>query len=132
MQPSSSDPRLAAAFAEEWIDAWNERDLDRILDHYDDDVVFRSPFATHVGDRSGTVSGKAALRDYFTLALARVPDQTFELERVLVGVGSVAVCYRGVRGVPAVEVMRLCGARARDVSCHYPEPTGNAGGRGRG
>ena len=31
------------AFAEEWITAWNTHDLDRILSHYAEDIVFRSP-----------------------------------------------------------------------------------------
>ncbi len=31
-------------FAQEWIDAWNSHDLDRILSHYADDFQMISPF----------------------------------------------------------------------------------------
>lgn len=33
----------AEAYAREWIDAWNSLDLKRILSHYAEDVVFKSP-----------------------------------------------------------------------------------------
>ena len=35
----------AQRLAEEWYGAWNDHDLERILSHYSDDVVFVSPFA---------------------------------------------------------------------------------------
>ena len=37
------DASTAEAFAEEWVAAWNARDLDRILAHYAPDIVFRAP-----------------------------------------------------------------------------------------
>ena len=74
------------AFAAEWIAAWNSHDLDRILSHYADDVVFESPASTRItGDASGRVVGKAALRDYWRQALGRVPDLTFTLTAVYGG-----------------------------------------------
>ena len=27
----------------DWIDAWNKKDIDRIMDHYSDDVLFFAP-----------------------------------------------------------------------------------------
>src|SRR5258708_3069473 len=38
----------AAAFGRDWIDAWNRHDLDAILSHYDDAVVFCSPFVAPI------------------------------------------------------------------------------------
>jgi ketosteroid isomerase-like protein len=35
----------AAGFAEEWSAAWNRRDVDAVLAHFHDDVVFTSPYA---------------------------------------------------------------------------------------
>jgi ketosteroid isomerase-like protein len=43
-------------FAHEWIGAWNSRDLERILAHYADDVVFRSPMAAKVLPGTGRVA----------------------------------------------------------------------------
>lgn len=126
-------PRSAAFLAKEWIEAWNAHDLDRILAHYHDEVIFRSPYVAAFGEPSGTLHGKAALRDYFAQAMARVPDLTFELDRVFVGVASIAVSYRGVAGVPAIEVMGSGdGTLASEVSCHYTATTTERMGDDRG
>ena len=36
---------FAEAFAANWIDAWNRHDIDAILSHYSEDVIFLSPVA---------------------------------------------------------------------------------------
>ena len=65
-----------------WADAWNRRDVDAVLDHFDEQVTFRSPMAVDVVGR-GTLQGKSALRDYWMRALARVPVLHFTVDRVL-------------------------------------------------
>ena len=99
----------ADTFAARWIDAWNAHDLDRILAHYADDIVFESPASTRItGDPSGRVSGKAALADYWRQALARVPDLTFTLRSVYGGAGGVAIRYHSSRtGHEVVEVLQF-------------------------
>ena len=99
----------ADAFAAEWIDAWNAHDLDRILGHYAETIVFESPASTRItGDPSGRVIGKAALRDYWRQALERVPDLTFTLKAVYGGVGGVAIRYHSSRtGRETVEVLQF-------------------------
>jgi ketosteroid isomerase-like protein len=68
----------AESFGRQWRADWNSRDVERIVAHYADDVVFTSPFVVAItGDASGTLRGKAALRDYFTRALERNPDLHF-------------------------------------------------------
>jgi ketosteroid isomerase-like protein len=95
--------------ADEWIAAWNAHDLDRILSHYAEDIVFESPASTRItGDPSGRVEGKAALRDYWRQALERVPDLTFTLRAVYEGAGGVAIRYHSSRtGREVVEVLRF-------------------------
>ena len=34
--------------AQEWFEAWNSRDLESILKHYDDGVEFESPFVREI------------------------------------------------------------------------------------
>lgn len=34
----------AQAWAQEWVDAWNARDLERVLAHYADDFEMSSPY----------------------------------------------------------------------------------------
>jgi len=96
------EPKLARAFATEWIAAWNAHDLDRVLEHYTEDVELTSPYVTRIaGEASGTVSGKSALRAYWAKALAMLPDLQFTLREVLTGVATVTLVYRGHRGTVA-------------------------------
>jgi len=60
------------SYADRWVRAWNAHDIEAVLDHFRDDVVFTSPVAARVVPESGgVVRGKAALRDYWTTALRR-------------------------------------------------------------
>ncbi len=93
-------------FAAAWIAAWNAHDLERVLGHYADDVVFRSPRIEAVmGDATCVVHGKAALRTYWATALEKMPDLHFVLDRVYAGKHAVTVVYRNHRGQSAAETM---------------------------
>jgi hypothetical protein len=93
---------FAREFADDWIDAWNSHELDRILSHYTEDFEMSSPLIVELAaEPSGTLRGKTAVRDYWTKALARLPDLRFELLDVLIGAGSVVIHYRGPRGASA-------------------------------
>lgn len=85
------------AFAAAWIDAWNAHDLDRILAHYAEDIVFLSPVAARVTG-SARVEGKAALGAYWGTAFARASDLKFALERVYAGDGALTIAYRNQTG----------------------------------
>lgn len=97
------------AFPEAWIAAWNARDLEAVLAHYADDIVFVSPSSTaFTGDASGRVVGKAALRAYWTRALAAIPDLRFTLRSALHGPDGLAIRYHSSRtGAEVVEVVRF-------------------------
>lgn len=99
-------PAEATTFAEQWVAAWNARDLDAVLEHYADDVVFTSPTALRVVPESGgTVVGKAALRAYWSRALRGNPDLRFELLAVYAGVETVTLRYRDQTGREVCEVL---------------------------
>src|SRR6476661_1669200 len=84
----------AAVRAAEWIAAWNAHDLERILAHYAENVQFTSPFAIRLMDvSSGTIVGKAALREYFVAGLKAYPELRFQLRHVCAGVNSFCVVY---------------------------------------
>lgn len=96
----------ASEFAAEWIDAWNAHDLERILSHYDDEVVFTSPTAARVVPESGgVINGKDGLRRYWTLGLSMLPDLHFTLEAALETVDGVTIVYRNERGQLVAETM---------------------------
>jgi hypothetical protein len=54
----------AIAFSELWVGAWNAHDVESVLDHFDENVVFTSPVAAKLlPDSAGMIRGKSALRD---------------------------------------------------------------------
>src|SRR5882724_4975518 len=92
----------ADAFVAEWMDAWNDHDLDRVLEHYAVDVEYFSPFIAQMADpggpgADGRLVGKAAVRAYFAAALERNPDLHFASpSHVAVGAGSVSFVYTSI------------------------------------
>lgn len=95
-------PEFAKHFADDWIDAWNHHDLDRILSHYSEDFEMSSPYIAQIaGEPSGTLRGKTAVGAYWSAALQRMPGLHFELITTLIGAHSLTLYYRGVRGLAA-------------------------------
>lgn len=77
-----ADRAAAIAYAERWAEDWNRRDLDAILAHFADAVELTSPKAlATVG--VPTVRGKAALADYWRIALSRIESLRFVVHRVI-------------------------------------------------
>jgi hypothetical protein len=98
----------ANEFARQWIAAWNAHNLDLIIDHYSDEIVFSSPFVTRIGaGTSGSVRGRAALLEYFRAGLAKFPELSFQLRAVLIGIDTVTILYDSVNGLLAAETMEL-------------------------
>ena len=75
---------LAEDFAAHWIGAWNSHDIEAILSHYGEDVVFLSPVAAQ-RTGNGRVIGREALRSYWSAGLTAQPELQFELDKVLIG-----------------------------------------------
>jgi len=120
-------PEKAAEFASEWYEAWNAHDVDRILSHYAEDIVFTSPFVIH-GDVNMTMHGKTEVVKHVRRAFERVPDLHFEPIETLVGVTGVVLYYQGVFGFKVAELMNLDSEGQVDrVIAHYdrlPTPGG--------
>ena len=86
----------AMAFAERWVQAWNDHDVEAVLAHFADDAVFTSPLATRIfPDSGGVVRGKDALRQYWTAGVQGNPALRFELLGVYVGVFAVVSVAAG-------------------------------------
>lgn len=92
------------AFALEWEAGWNSHDLDRILRHYRDDIVFRSRKAIPLTG-AGEVIGKARLRQYWAAALERQPDLCFRVRDVFEGHEMLVITYLNHRDVLAAETL---------------------------
>jgi hypothetical protein len=91
------DPDWAKVFANDWIEAWNAADMDRILSHYTDDFAMTSPLIEErTGNPRATLKGKQAVRAYWEPSLRAEPPSKFELVDLLVGIDSITLYYRNV------------------------------------
>jgi ketosteroid isomerase-like protein len=113
---------FASRFAQEWIDGANQKNFERVLALYSDDVEVLSPFIRLVaGEPSGRLVGKDKLRNYWTASLTKRAELHFELIEVFVGAGSVSLhCVN--RGQRALETFSFDdrGLVARS-NAHYLE-----------
>jgi uncharacterized protein (TIGR02246 family) len=101
-------PSTLAALGHTWVEAWNTRDLERVLTLYAEDVVMTSDRIPAMGfDASGTVRGKDALRAYWSKALGLIPNLHFTAINVFVSPDSVVVFYENERGKKICEYLRV-------------------------
>ncbi|MFN4023313.1 MAG: nuclear transport factor 2 family protein [Hyphomonas sp.] len=92
------DRAFAEDFARDWLSAWNDRDIERILSHYGEEIIFHSPRISRVlGNEATSVFGKKALREYWTKALGLAPQLFFELDDILVGSDALTILYTNHR-----------------------------------
>jgi hypothetical protein len=100
------DHKIARSFSEQWLEAWNSHNLEAVLSHFSDDVVFSSPLAAQMLEGcDGVVHGKAALRHYWAEGLRRGPELHFEVESLYTGVHTLVINYRNQRGCLVNEVL---------------------------
>jgi predicted ester cyclase len=114
---------FAREFAQDWVDAWNSHDLERILNHYEEEVLLTSPVAAKLLNGDGTVRGKAALHEYFLRGVQAYPDLHFDLIDVLWGTETIVLYYfNNVRGSKTAEVLLLNAAgKIRGVWANYDQ-----------
>jgi len=106
--PQHHQPSSLAALGRTWVEAWNTRDLERVLTLYDETAVMTSDRIPTLGfDASGTVRGKDALRAYWGKALGFVPELHFTLIDVFVSPDSMVVFYANERGKKICEYLRV-------------------------
>jgi hypothetical protein len=128
-----STPRAGVAeFVAEWLRCWNDHDVEGVLAHFSDEVVFTSPVAARALDGSdGVVRGKDALRAYWSYGLSQVPDLRFELVATYLGVTTVVINYRNQRGQLVNEVLTFEGGLVVEGHATYLEeradPAANRG-----
>ncbi|MEL7588535.1 MAG: nuclear transport factor 2 family protein [Prolixibacteraceae bacterium] len=108
-------------FTKEWLNAWNNHDLEAIMKHYDDDVEFYSPIVAEIfPETKGHLTGTAALREYFDKALSKYPDLHFDLHKCLTGIQSVVLYYSSVKNLKSAEFMLLNEkGKVINVRAHY-------------
>lgn len=108
-------------FAKEWLNAWNSHDLDKIMEHYSENIDFVSPIIQQMGiNAEGKISNKTDLREYFSKALQKYPDLHFEFYHELKGANSTVLFYRSVNNSFSAEYMELNNeGKVSKVRAHY-------------
>ena len=110
----------ADRFVKDWAAAWNSHAAESIVAHYSEDVTYYSPFAPGLG--VGTpFSGRDTLRRYVIAALQRYPALHFGPDFVVAaGAGSIAISYRSVEDLLAIETFILDDyGLVKCARCHY-------------
>lgn len=98
----------ATAFSLAWADAWNTHDVDAVLAHFHDDVLFTSPVAAKMyPETGGVIRGKPGLRRYWTGAVQQMSDLHFTVEAVYRGIDTIVINYRNQNGGLVNEVLRF-------------------------
>lgn len=118
---TASDFYQPIALAQDWVDAWNQHDLDAIMQHYSEGIDFRSPIIQKMGvNTAGNINNKDVLKAYFKSALEKYPDLHFELYHILEGVNSMVLFYKSVNDSLSAEYMELdMQGKICKVSAHY-------------
>ena len=100
-----------AEFGAEWIAAWNAHDLGRILDLYEQDFEFSSPvLRKRIPESKGRLHGWDEARMYWSAAFEPSVNLHFEHIATLVGISSVVVHYKGLRGKLCTEFFEFSAA----------------------
>ena len=117
------DEARARTMAEDWIAAWNARDLERVLGHYAEEVEVCSPLVVErLGRSDGWLRGKAELRAYFARGMVK-PALRFALVDVRLGVNAACVIYDREGGVRVADTVEFdeAGLIRRMVACYARE-----------
>lgn len=109
------------AVARAWLDAFNGRDLDRLVSLYDSDAVHTSPkLRDRKPETKGEIRGHAALHAWWADAMQRLPSMRYEARHLVASGDRVFMEYeRTVDGEPPMLVAEVLVCRAgRIVSSH--------------
>ena len=116
------DQAAAAAFTAQWVKDWNDHDIEALLAHFTDDVVFTSPVAARLFGGGGVVRGKQALRHYWTEGVRRIPDLHFEVLGCYLGISTLVINYQNQNGGLVSEVLPVDGPLVREGHGTYLVP----------
>ena len=115
------DFRGATEFAREWVEAWNSRDLERIISHYAETLHYCSPLVLErIPGSDGVIRDRATLRSYVQTGLSKNPALKFTLREVLMGAHGIALHYDNARGGQTAEYFEFDadGRVVKVISCY--------------
>jgi hypothetical protein len=114
-------PELANTFVRDWIKSFNDHNIVDILSHYEDELVFYSPFILLLNfNKEGIIRTKSDLKRYFEIGLKTYPNLYFKLHNYFIGVNTIVIYYTSVNDRLAAETFQLNeNGKVLSVYCHY-------------
>jgi hypothetical protein len=98
-------PFFAQRFADSWYQAWNTREIERIMEHYAPHIEHSSPYLLRYSITDArSIIGRDHLRVFFERVLEVNKFMRLEALHVAVGCDSVALVYRGISNDLVAEV----------------------------
>ena len=107
---SSTDLKNSAIF---WFKAFNEHDLESLLDLYADNAEHFSPkLKLRAPETKGLIQGKAALRNWWKDCFERLPTLQYEVQKLTADSEQVFMEYiRKVEGEEDLKVSEVLGIK---------------------
>ena len=92
-----------------WINAFNEHNLEELLSLYAEDAVHFSPkLKIREPQTNGQIAGKPALRSWWAGAFERIPTLHYKLENLIINDGQVLMEYiRKAAGEPDMMIAEI-------------------------
>jgi ketosteroid isomerase-like protein len=105
-------PEQLKAIANQWMEHFNDRNLDGLLDLYHPQATHYSPkLKQRQPETNGLIQGKEALRGWWQDAFTRLPTLYYDLERLTASDDRVLMEYkrqlRGEADLLVAEVLRI-------------------------
>jgi hypothetical protein len=115
-------PHLKKA-ALQWINDWNQRNIDDVMSHYAEDVKLYSPTVIRRWNKAdGKLEGKKAIEQHFRKGLEEMPDLHFEFQSILYGIESVVLIYKRETGILASDIVLFNEqGKVKEVRSYYEE-----------
>ena len=114
------DREFAESFAKHWVSSWNSHDLQAILSHYTEDFEMASPIIRErLGVGSGVLKGKSKVGEYWKKGLEAFPNLHLKLVSVFCGANSVAILYKGHKGLSCEYFKFNADGLVYEASAHY-------------
>lgn len=92
-----------------WINAFNEHDLEKLLALYAEDAVHFSPkLKIREPETNGQITGKSALRSWWAGAFERIPSLHYKLENLVINDAQILMEYmRKAAGEPDMMIAEI-------------------------
>jgi len=92
-----------------WVKAFNEHDIEKLLELYSEDAVHYSPkLKVRHPETNGWVAGKAALRNWWVEAFKRLPSLHYQLENLIINDKQLLMEYlRQVEGEDEIMIAEI-------------------------